>query len=197
MSSEVKTPEYRTHSGRRWARATLEPSTCPLCNDELRVITRGPDGKTYVSPCACVSVRRRIRLYNDAHLPSAYHDKRIEGFDAKSRNQHAALHEIKKFRDKGTPGDPGLLLVGAPGVGKTHLVTALLRFLVLERGVECRYVDSFQLLEELKATFDAGSGSSVLMEEVSRVDVLGLDELGKKSQQDGNTKSSTNHISKI
>ena len=179
MTNQTGIPEYRTEAGRRWAVARLYPEQCAVCDDELRTITRGPDGKTFVAPCECVSVRRRIRQYNAAHLPAAYHDKRIEAFDAKSRNQHAALHEIKRFRDKGAPGDPGLLLVGAPGVGKTHLVTALLRFLVLERGVECRYVDSFQLLEELKATFDAGSGSSQLMEEVSRVDVLGLDELGK------------------
>ena len=120
-----------------------------------------------------------VKMFQAAHLPSAYHNKRLEDFDTENETQSAVVRWLQQFQSRGGPGNRGVLIVGEPGVGKTHLICAVLRFLLLERGLRCRYVDSFALLSELKATWEAGTGSSALMEDVCGVPILGLDELGK------------------
>lgn len=182
---------YTTGRGKRWAAAQECDcqSPCPRCKGEGRIITQDAEGRAWVTPCGCVGLRHRIRRYNEARLPAAYHNKLIEDFDPRRGTQldqdraKDALFAFLGFQEKGTAGDRGILLMGPPGVGKTHLMCGIIRFLTLERGQECRYVDSFQLLEELKATFDAGSGASKLMDKAASVPFLALDELGKQRTQ--------------
>ena len=174
---------YVTRPGTRWAQASLCQACsvpCPACGGAERVIERRPDGRTWVTPCGrCGPLRRRIARFNAAHLPAAYYNKSVEAFEAQNKEQNAVKRQMLRFQSRGEAGDSGVLIVGNPGVGKTHLMCGILRFLILERGMVCRYVDSFQLLQELKATYEAGTGSAALMEEVSSVPVLGIDELGK------------------
>jgi DNA replication protein DnaC len=103
----------------------------------------------------------------------------VESFEATNAEQRAVKHWLLAFQSGGMPGGRGILMLGNPGIGKTHLLTGILRFLVLERGLDCRYVDAFHLLEQLKATFEAKSGTSALMSEVTRIPILAIDELGK------------------
>jgi len=174
---------YTTRRGGRWAEAALCEcgSPCPACQDEGRVIDRDDQGRTWVKPCECVSRRKRIAQFNRARVPAAYHDKNVEypSFQPATRSQADAQRWLTQFQQRRGAGDRGILMMGPPGVGKTHLLCGIIRFLVLERGLECRYVDSFQLLQELKIAFDAGSGSTTLMDDIASVSILALDELGK------------------
>ena len=103
----------------------------------------------------------------------------MEDFVVEAPGHQAVKKWLLDFQKRGKALDAGFLLFGGPGVGKTHLLCGILRFLVMERGLECRYIDCFQLLAELKATFESGTGTSALMEEVCNVPILGMDELGK------------------
>jgi DNA replication protein DnaC len=176
--------QYRTTGKGRYAIAEVCPrcsAPCTKCNDEERIIGRDDAGRTWVSPCSCVALKRRVRLFGRAKIPAAYHDKNVEhpSFSPSTRSQAEAQRRLMKFQARGEPGDAGLLLMGPPGIGKTHLMCGIIRFLTLERGQECRYIDSFHLLEELRATFEARQGASALMEAVCSVPILVLDELGK------------------
>jgi DNA replication protein DnaC len=152
---------------------------CPDCKGDRRQITRGADGRTTVVPCACVALHRRIGRFNEAHIPSYFHSKSVEKYAAKSSEEQAVKRWMLAFQSGGQAGDRGVLLIGNPGVGKTHLMCGLLRYLTLERTITCRYVDSFQLLQDLKMVFEQGGASAQLLEEVCKVPILALDELGK------------------
>ncbi|MFT5430093.1 MAG: DNA replication protein DnaC, partial [Myxococcota bacterium] len=134
---------YTTFPGGRWAQAQLCDACsvpCRKCADDERIIARGDDGKTWVAACSCVAARRRIAQFNLAHLPAAYHAKTVEDFEATTKDQRAVKSRILGFQTRGQAGDSGVLVVGDPGVGKTHLMCGILRFLILERGLDARYV---------------------------------------------------------
>jgi len=167
---------YRTFNGKRWAQATVCTcqNPCPACEGDGAIIQWGDDGKTWVKACKCVGVNRRVQRYNDAHLPARYHGKTVEDFVVEATGHQSVKKWLLDFQKRGQANDPGFLLFGGPGVGKTHLLCGILRFLVMERGLQCRYIDCFQLLAELKATFETGTGSSALMEDVCNVSILGM-----------------------
>ncbi len=184
MSADCKRCDghgYITSADGRYARADLCTcqSPCPVCKDDQRILTRRDDGRVFVTPCECVGLRRRIARFRAATIPAAFHGKTVEQLQARTKEEQAVKRWLLDFQGGGAPGARGLLLVGNPGVGKTHALCGLLRFLTLERGLEARYVDSFQLLHDLKIAFDQDSGSAEIMEAYCRVPLLALDELGK------------------
>jgi DNA replication protein DnaC len=74
---------------------------------------------------------------------------------------------------------PGLLLVGATGAGKTHLAVGALKAIV-DKGFEGLFFDYQNLLDRIRAGFDAASGSSDREAYRAALDaeVLLLDDLG-------------------
>lgn len=74
---------------------------------------------------------------------------------------------------------PGLLMRGDVGCGKTHLAVGILRE-VVAKGYSGLYYNSPDLLREIRATYDDSTvmTEDVLLDEISNVDLLVLDDLG-------------------
>jgi DNA replication protein DnaC len=151
---------------------------CPTCRGTGFVKT-GTGFRDPVRPCDCARVAARGRRFDDVHLPARYADATLASFDVK-RGAGAAFMIVNKWLKAYQPGQDnrGLVLHGKVGRGKTHLMAAMLRELVFRHGVTARFVEFSHLLADLKMSFERG-GTSEILEPLSQVSVLAIDELGK------------------
>jgi DNA replication protein DnaC len=132
--------------------------------------------------CACLSEGRAERLEERSQIPPLYRDKTFENFNHLGEQElKRVLSEVKKYADEFDPLGPfpGLLLIGEPGTGKTHLAVAALRR-IMQKGFEGVFTDFQTLLDRIRAGYDSSSNSS--NKEAYRMaldsEVLLLDDLG-------------------
>jgi DNA replication protein DnaC len=162
---------------------------CPECRDTgFRIVEAG--GASRARPCACRSAADRTgaaALLESARIPSRYRDCDFESFAAgygADRNQalslEAARTVARRYAEEYPLSDRGLLFMGPPGVGKTHLAVATLRRLILDKRVPCLFCDVQDLLRQLQGTFDRPSGAaeSEILHPVLATEVVLLDDLG-------------------
>ncbi len=149
------------------------------------------DGAGSARPCGC---RRRAdgpRLLEAAGIPPLYRRCTLEGFktsaatpgerDQLVRAQAVCRRYVDEFlREDGGFCEAGLLFVGPPGAGKTHLATAVLSELIRRYRVRGRFVDFTSLVHRIQSTFDPGSDASKheVLDPITDCEVLVLDELG-------------------
>ncbi len=176
---------YRIDASGTFAAATRCEcaSPCAQCGGASVVVSF--DGESsFAEPCGCTALERRIRLYNEACLPSKFANKWIEDLDDRDHTQKEAKYALLAHQDSFDRSGRGFLLWGKPGVGKTHLLCGLVGYLTLEMGVSARYVDFMQLLYDLKKAYSEGKWDSDLVFPLLEVDVLVIDELGKGKNSD-------------
>lgn len=134
-----------------------------------------------VRPCRCRGDERRLQLVKAANLPRLYEGCTLSNYEPAAGNpsQFRALNQAYRLVEN-YPGDGrGLLLLGGCGVGKTHLVVAVLRGLI-DKGARCLFYDFGTLLKAIQSSYSTnphGSESDVLAP-VFDAEVLVLDELG-------------------
>lgn len=153
---------------------------CPRCKGSTWVPVDPTDLESARVRCACHEVERRQRLFDRASIPARYHHATFETFDA-GAGAGPALFQCRAWTRRFDPADAsrGFVLYGEVGRGKTHLLIATLRSLVLDHGVRARFVEFSHLLSDLKSSFDRKEGAADVLAPLVDVDVLAIDELGK------------------
>jgi DNA replication protein DnaC len=159
---------------------------CPKCGGTGWVIVERAS-ISGAEACDCRLQGRAGRIEERAQIPPLYQGASLESFVVPGpdnpiarRDLTTVLLQVKNFvRDFPNPSRPGLLLIGAPGTGKTHLAVAAMRK-VVEKGFECLFCDYQNLLDRIRSGYDASSNSAD--KEAYRValdtEVLLLDDLG-------------------
>jgi len=156
-------------------------AACPRCGESGYVLVPGAGGAK-AQACACRHLDQRIATFNKVGIPAAVALCDFEGFKIWSPDHSTARETARDFASKFKPDEPskGFLFYGRPGGGKTHLLAATLRWLALEKGVQCRYIEFMLLLSDIKAGFDSGRNQMEILKPLISVPVLAIDELGKE-----------------
>jgi len=152
---------------------------CPVCKD-TGWVAQGEGFRAPRSRCMCQRVLGRGRRFDEARIPARYAKASLSTFSPRGELMPAfiaANHFIQNWDPNGQ--QRGMVLWGAVGRGKTHLLMGIIRELVFRHGLSVRFVEFTHLLADLKSSFDRRSNSGDLIEPLSKVDLLCIDELGK------------------
>ena len=152
---------------------------CPMCN-ESKFMRETVDGGTVLRRCDCTKIDQLLERYTHAQIPGRMASREIANFNFGLVSTNV-VRAISPYLAKFEPGqmNPGLILHGDVGRGKTHLMAAIVRMLMLTHGVSARFIEFSHLLADLKSNFGRGEGASALIEPLVKVDILAIDELGK------------------
>jgi len=172
---------------------SLADPECPRC--EGSGWQKVPDGGAGAArPCDCRVARRTPALLEASGIPPRYAGCTIESFNFASTTRNPVSREkllaarracqsyVEEFLslERGEFAETGLLFIGAPGVGKTHLAAAVLAEVIRRYGVRGRFVDFTSLVHRIQSTFDPSSPESKhdVLDPVIQAPLLVLDELG-------------------
>lgn len=163
----------------------MAETTCALCDGTgWKIVERA--GLSGAERCVCATATRTQSLKENANIPPNYQQASLDNFQMPADNPlgrqglGTVLMQVRSFtREFPAANRPGLLLVGEPGTGKTHLAVAAMRTL-LDKGHECLFFDYQNLLDRIRSGYDAASGAAdrEAYRAVLDVEVLLLDDLG-------------------
>jgi len=171
--------------------ASMAETVCPKCGGSGWKVVEVED-VSGAERCECLFGERAKRLEESANIPPLYRNASFDNFSL-PRDNPIAMRElasvmttVKSFtREFPVANRPGLLLIGDPGTGKTHLAVAALRLLIA-RGFEGLFFDYQNLLERIQKGWNPAAGVSDREAYSMALDseVLLLDDLGARRVSD-------------
>ena len=155
---------------------------CDLCGDSTWIVVE-ENGREIARRCSCFRERQKAQLLRSAAIPKRYFDKSLDNFEVTSHSQGAYKAFVADFIKQYPLVDKGLLLIGPPGVGKTHLATSALKAVIEKCSVRGLFVDYRELIRSIQDSFNPNTEatSKEIIKPVMKADILVMDELGALS----------------
>jgi DNA replication protein DnaC len=156
----------------------LEAYSCPFCQPLRKPLKS--------KSCLCFQYEQILHMLNRANIPNRYkHDAlNQDHFFQKhfSKGSEARFKKIQEFleqlKDNQKASKTFLMLYGSYGSGKTFLACYLLKVLIVHFSLRSEYIDYGEILLKSYSDFKT---KNYLVESLSNVDVLLIDDLGKDS----------------
>ena len=169
----------------------MTETTCPSCGGTGWKVVQRQD-ISGAERCDCSYGERAQHLEERASIPPLYARASFDNFELPQDNPivrrelAGAMTTVKSFTREFPVGKQlGLLLIGDPGCGKTHLAVAALRSL-MARGFEGLFFDYQNLLDRIQKGWDSTAGVSdrEAYSTAMEAPVLLLDDLGARRVHD-------------
>jgi DNA replication protein DnaC len=153
---------------------------CAVCEDTgWKAIDQ--DGVRRMIRCDCWReeiVRRRLA---EARIPRRYQHCDLSNFVTYPNEMLLrAVAGVQKFIDAFPVVDKGLVLIGPPGIGKSHLAVSALKQAILRSGARGLFYDVRELLKLIRSTYNpvVKTAEMEVLRPVLEADLLALDDLG-------------------
>jgi DNA replication protein DnaC len=168
---------------------------CQLCKDEGGQFVKAPVVQTvHGSPvevimdhwkvCECIERLKVERIMRSSQITSQFRKMTFSSFNADDLPPSISLaHKkatiyYKKFADIRKTPNNGIILMGRPGCGKTHLLMAITNGL-MDQGQEVLYVPWVETMEMVKDDMSKEDVNNKRFEKMQTVDLLYIDDLFK------------------
>ncbi len=169
-----------------------------LSADRPGSTAQGEPKLVWAVPCDCTAEDSAGRALQRARVPERYRHCDFDNFETDNEIENVSRDQlqswnrslaqakliVKRFAEEFLPvrseaSEPGLLLMGPCGVGKTHLAVAALKEIVL-RGHSGLFYDYRELLKEIQDSYNPESQATEMsvLEPVLKVEILVLDDVG-------------------
>lgn len=187
-SASTKTETCRNCQGRNYLLSNVKGKVrgdfcqcfdCKKCGGSGRIYSENEKGISSVQICDCARLENRLKQIAEANIPGKYVGTWLDSFHPQDGSQKKAFRIAKDFLQDFGKTNYGLVFMGNPGVGKTHLAVSIIKELILDKGVECKFVDFFQLLSDIRHGYSEDRSEQAFINPYIKSHVLVIDELAK------------------
>jgi DNA replication protein DnaC len=123
----------------------------------------------------------------------------FENYNPTNNDLEKAKVITKRYADHFSKENPiSLLLIGNYGTGKSHLSVAITKEL-MDKNLSCIFISTPKLMTKIRSTYNKESDytEEQILDQLSKVDCLGLDDIGAESVKQGDSNQHTWATSKI
>ncbi len=152
---------------------------CPECEGRGHVYIEDETGITSLRECVCAGLVHRLKKVGEAGIPGKFASTKLDTYHPIHASQKFALRQARDFVQDFGKSKQGLLFMGRPGLGKTHLAVSVIKMLILEKKAGCKFVDFFQLLSDIRFGYSQDLSEQAIINPYVVAPILLIDELAK------------------